>query len=591
MRSSSSLSLLSQLFSHLSARRRLQFVALVGFTLCGALTEMITLGAIVPVLSLLAKPDLIHEYQFIQTVFNTLGWGASGNTLLYSCIVFAVLSLFAAVMRTAIAWAGFKFSFLVGLDIGAQVYGSTLRQSYLYHTQKSSSEILAGLNKIQQVVSVIYQSVICLIAITLGSAIFVALILIDASVALAVFAGFALLYLTISLGVRRHLKANGKITAVYERLRIQSMQEGLGAIRDVLVDAKQEFYLDRFKQYDRTFRNAQTLNGVLAVAPRYLIEGLGISVILGAAYWLSRDGEGFMAAIPILGAIALAAQRLLPQAQQVYMGWATIVSGRQAIIDVLDFINTDVEPVALDKSLRIDFKQQIQFADVSFKYGESLALDNISFVIPAGSKVGIIGRTGSGKSTLADVLLGLLPPTTGTIEIDGQLLTADLMTAWQAGIAHVPQSVYLVDASIVANIALGIPETLIDYQLVAKAAEGAQLNEFVNSLPEGFQTQVGERGVRLSGGQCQRIGLARALYKQASLIILDEATSALDNDTEELVMEAVRALSTDITVVIIAHRLTTLRDCDLIIELEAGQLVRQGTYAQLIGSSMAASNY
>lgn len=563
----------------------MQFMVLVLFTLCGALTEMITLGAVVPVLSLLAKPDLIHQYTFIQSVFNAIGWGTSGNTLLYSCIVFAVLSLLAAIMRTAIAWFGFKFAFVVGLDIGAQVYGSTLHQSYLYHTKKSSSDILAGLNKIQQVVSVVYQSVICLISITLGSAILIALILIDASLALAVFGAFAGLYLVISFGVRRHLRVNSRIAAQYERLRIKAMQEGLGAIRDVLVDAKQDFYLERFKAYDRTFRRAQALNGVLAVAPRYLIEGLGISVILGAAYWLSRSGGGFMAAIPVLGAIALAAQRLLPQAQQVYMGWATIAGNSHAIADVLELIDGDAQAETPAVPEKLSFRRVVELEDISFKYDDNVALSHVSCEIPFGAKIGIMGRTGSGKSTLADVLLGLLPPSSGVIKVDGETLRPAVMAAWQAAIAHVPQSVYLVDASILENIALGVPEDEIDHHLVEVAAQGAQLNEFLEVLPRGIHAEVGERGVRLSGGQCQRIGLARALYKQASLIVLDEATSALDNDTEELVMEAVRGLSREVTVVIIAHRLTTLRDCDTIIELESGRIVRQGSYAQLIGDA------
>jgi len=307
------------------------------------------------------------------------------------------------------------------------------------------------------------------------------------------------------------------------------------------------------------------------------------------AYVLVSGSGGIAAALPVLGALALGAQRLLPLLQQVYSGWTISMGNRQALFDVLGLLD---EPLAvapdLAQPLAMTPPQLIEFAGVGFRYTEetSWVLRDFSLSVPMGTRVGIVGKTGSGKSTVMDLLMGLIEPTEGEIKIDGRCLDEGSRRAWQRQIAHVPQAIYLSDASIAENIAFGADRDAIEMERVREAARRAELHDFIESLPEGYGTIVGERGVRLSGGQRQRIGIARALYKQASVIVFDEATSALDNQTEAAVMRSIFGLREDLTVFIIAHRLSTVEGCDLVVSLSNGRIDRVGTYDEVIRTAV-----
>ena len=299
------------------------------------------------------------------------------------------------------------------------------------------------------------------------------------------------------------------------------------------------------------------------------------------AFALSKQSNSINQAIPIVGALALASQRLLPVMQLAYSAWTAILRNQFSLKDTLDFLDQPLPEYAGQVRVPpIPFQHQIALKQVSFRYRDNapLILDQLSLSIPKGSRVGFIGTTGAGKSTLLDILMALLQPTSGNLKIDTQTITDANHRAWQMHIAHVPQSIYLADSTIAENIAFGVPPDEIDHARVKEAAHKAQMATTIEALPQGYQTLVGERGTRLSGGQRQRIGLARALYKNADVLILDEATSALDNNTEIAVMESIQHLGPDYTVLIIAHRLTTLKDCSMIVKLDKGRIEAVGSY-------------
>jgi ATP-binding cassette subfamily B protein len=326
----------------------------------------------------------------------------------------------------------------------------------------------------------------------------------------------------------------------------------------------------------------------IVASPRYVMEAIGMVLIAALAYGLSKQSGGVAAAVPILGALALGAQRLLPTLQQAYAAWANLAARQDSLADAIDLLKQDLPPEAwAPMPPAMQFMESIRFRKVRFRYLDDgpWVIAGLDMTIPKRARVGFVGTTGSGKSTTIDLLMGLLTPTEGQIVVDGVPLTGERLLSWQRAIAHVPQSIFLIDASLVENIALGVPRTQIDMKRVKEAARQAQLANFVESLRDGYDTHVGERGVQLSGGQRQRVGIARALYKEASVLIFDEATSSLDNETEKAVMDAIESLNRDITILLIAHRLTTVKRCDLILELVHGKLAAQGSFEQLLEQS------
>jgi ATP-binding cassette subfamily B protein len=319
------------------------------------------------------------------------------------------------------------------------------------------------------------------------------------------------------------------------------------------------------------------------------MEALGMALIAVLAYALSVRPGGIAEALPVLAAMALGAQRLLPALQQAYHSWTTIAGCEVSLIDILALLE---QPLPghdlLGPAKTMPFKKLIRFDSVDFRYSSSgpLIIEGLNLVIPKGSRIGFVGITGSGKSTALDLLMGLLMPTKGQVIVDDQPIIGNKVVEWQKNIAHVPQSIYLSDATISENIAFGVPPELINIERVKLAARQAHIADFIEAGHYGYNGLVGERGIRLSGGQRQRIGIARALYKQATVLVFDEATSALDNATEQSVMSAIDGLDSDLTILIIAHRITTIKNCDVIVVLDRGRITAQGTYAELLESSI-----
>mgnify|MGYP003685286665 CR=1 FL=1 len=461
-------------------------------------------------------------------------------------------------------------------------------QPYQVHVARNSSAVLSGIDKVN-VASNMLSSLMILMnsTVLLGSIMFV-LIAIDPMVASVAAVGFGASYALIAWVCRRRLRRNSQRIAHEQTQVVKALQEGLGGIRDVLLDGTQQVYCDIYHKADKLVRRANGNNIFIGGSPRFVVDTLGMGLIAALAYVLSQQVGGMATAVPVLGALALGAQRLLPALQNIYTSWASITGNHASLSDAIALLDQPLPAELLKPApAPLLFQDAIRFNAARFRYAGDgpWVLDGLNLTIPKGSRVGFVGSTGGGKSTTLDLLMGLLTPTEGEFLVDGQPISGNRLRAWQRSIAHVPQSIYLADTTLAENIAFGVLPEAIDLDRVQQVARQAQIADFIENNPKGYQAYVGERGIRLSGGQRQRIGIARALYKQASVLVFDEATSALDNATEQSVMDAIEGLSNDLTILLIAHRLTTVRRCDTIVELEHGQVVAQGTYEQLLECS------
>jgi ATP-binding cassette subfamily B protein len=400
-------------------------------------------------------------------------------------------------------------------------------------------------------------------------------------IAIAATVGFGIIYSSIMWAIRGRLNTNSNRIARESNQVIKSLQEGLGGIRDILLDGSQAVYCRQYRSADIALRHAQGSNSFLSSSPRYLVESVSMVLIAALAYLMSQGNRGLDAAVPILGALALGAQRMLPAMQMAYAAWASLRGELNSMKDTVELLEQRLPDHAhLPPPAPLTFRNRIELENVSFRYttDQPWILRKISLTIDKGRRIGFIGATGSGKSTLLDIIMGLLQPSEGAIIIDGEQIVPENLRHWQACVAHVPQSIFLADSSVEENIAFGVDEALIDRQRLRQAAQQAQIHETIESWPEGYKTLVGERGVRLSGGQRQRIGIARALYRQAQVIIFDEATSALDQLTEEAVISSIEALNPNLTILMIAHRLSTLNNCSQILRVEKCKVHNVGTF-------------
>ena len=579
------LNLLVRTWRHLSRRRKLQFGLLSALVLVSAFAEVVSLGAVLPFLGILISPDRIFNHPLAAGVVQALDITSADQLVLPLTIMFIVAALMAGAIRMLLLWVNTRLAFSSGTDLSMDVYQRTLYQPYSVHIARNSSEVVSGVtSKVSQTIGVL-SSFLTLVSSSVSLvAVVVTLVVIDPMVALIAFTGFGFSYGFIYRFVNSRLERNSKQIAREETQVIKALQEGLGGIRDVLLDGTQSVYCNIFRQADYSLKRAVAGNLFIAGSPRFAMEALGITIIAVLAYGLSGQTGGIAAALPTLGALALGTQRLLPTLQHAYNAWSAIVGSQYSLADTIELLDQPVSTEALRTDIApLRFQDSIRFDNVRFRYSSDgpWVLDSLNLTIPKGSRVGFIGSTGSGKSTALDLLMGLLQPIEGELLVDGESVGEKRARAWQQTIAHVSQTVFLADSTIAENIAFGAPLEAIDRERVKQAAQNAQIAEFIEKQVEGYNTFVGERGIRLSGGQRQRIGIARALYKQASVLVFDEATSALDNATEQSVMRSIEALSHDLTILIIAHRLTTVQHCDIIVKLECGRVGTQVTYEQL----------
>ena len=577
--------LLRCLWRHISPRRRGQFFLLLGLTVLSSFAEVVSLGAVLPFIGIITQPEKVFDSPSMAGVVQALDITSAADLGLPLTIAFAVAALVAGGLRLLLMWFSLRLGNAAGADLSIDVYRRTLYQSYSVHVARSSSEIISGImQKVGSATGVLMSVMTVFTSAALFAAIMVTLLAVDPMVAIIAAVSFGSAYGIIAWLTRHRVVRNGQRAAQEQTQIVKTLQEGLGAIRDVLLDGTQNVYCDVYRRSVMQLQRAVSENTFINQAPRYAMEALGMVLIAVLVLAMNYRHGGVAEALPILGMLALGAQRLLPLMQQLYGSWTMVAGSKAALIDVLGLLDQPLPAAANQpEPAPLALKDAISFDNVRFHYGNNgpWVLDGINLVIPKGAKIGFVGSTGSGKSTALDLLMGLLEPTQGKILVDGQPISHELKRAWQRTIAHVPQNIFLADTTVAENIAFGIPPDQIDHERVHKAAEQAMIAEFIESRPEGYGTIVGERGVRLSGGQRQRIGIARALYKQATVLIFDEATSALDSETEQAVMQAIEGLSDDLTILIIAHRLTTLKNCTQIVELGNGGILRCGSYQEI----------
>ncbi len=584
---------LVRLWKAITPRRRAQMGLLLAFTLVASVAEVFSIGAVLPLLGVLTSPDKVFSHELAQPFILAVGVSRPQDLLMPITALFCGAALAAAAVRVLVIWLRTRLTFATGADLSNEIYRRTLHQPYAVHLSRNSSEVIDGISgKVNTVIGSVINPLLVIASNTLTLAvILLALLIYKPVIALLGFGGFGLIYLVIYKASQLRLQANSRHVAESSTQRIKSLQEGLGGIRDVLLDHSQAVYCSAYQQADSRLRRAQAENSVTSEAPRYAIEALGMCFIALLALDLAQQDEGFEVALPLVGGLAIAAQRLLPLLQQIYYGLSNLTGSDQSLRDTLDLLEQPLsEQAHQGKGPPMPFVHSIECHHLGFRYRQDgpWVLRNLSFAIPKGSRIGFIGTTGSGKSTLLDVLMGLLHPTEGRLLVDGQTITHVNNLSWQARIAHVPQAIYLSDASVAENIAFGMQREQIDMDRVRKAAAQAQIAETVAGMPHGYETLVGERGVRLSGGQRQRIGIARALYRRADVLVFDEATSALDTETEQAVMHALEALGSELTILIVAHRLSTLQKCNQIIEVDQAGTFRVHTLREDIEEKIAA---
>ncbi len=572
--------LLFSVWKQLAFKRQRMIIGLLMLMLVCAGVELISLGTTLPFLAALANPEQLWSHNQVQTLARALGFNSASQLLFPITILFITVVIVSALLRSLNLWLGGRVAAAVGSDLSYKAFSKVLCQPYEIHVRQNSSNVISALTaSVANSVVAINSSLQLCSALIVSIAILLGIVLISPFIALAAALLFGFSYALITINARARLKLNGRLIVEDSIKLLKIMQEALGSIRDVLLDGTQSLYAESFRRLDRPQRLLTADNNFISASPRYILEALGIVFIAGLGFVLVTRSDSFGNVITILGTLALGAQKLLPSLQQVYAAWADINGYQEDLVKVLDILDLPSPQQAEIKSReKLVFRKSITFESVSFQYTNELPLVNarLDFTLYRGQSIGIIGSTGSGKSTMLDMLMGLLKPTTGRILIDDQdlhLAKNNILNKWRASIAHVPQSIYLTDTSIAENIAFGVAFDKIDFDLVRFAARSAQIADFIESMTDGYRNYVGERGVRLSGGQRQRIGIARALYRKASVLVFDEATSALDNETEKAVMSSVVAMNNHVTLIMIAHRLSTLSNCDRVLRLEKGTIV------------------
>lgn len=579
--------LLIRLWDHIKGKYRKKLAVLLGAMIMATLAEAVTIGAVLPFLGVLTEPERVFENKMLNPIVKSFGITEPHELLFPITVIFIAAALVSGGMRIVLLSFQTRLAFAIGTEISSEVYIRTLYQNFLVHVSRNSSEVITGIStKTHMVIFGILLPILYI-----GSSLFLLVVIlivilwIQPLVAMISFGGFGSVYLIIMKLTKNKLSRDSSLMNSESSQVTKALQEGLGAIRDILIDGTQKIYCDIYSRADKSLRKTQADIQIIGAAPRYIVEPLGIGIIAALAYFLSISVNGINSAIPVLGALAIGAQKMLPCLQLIYNSMTSIRGAQASLEDVLDLLDQPMPQSSQGQNSReLPFESSLKFCDVSYRYGDGSAsvLKGIDFEISKGSKVGFIGKSGCGKSTILDLLMGLLTPTDGKIFVDERPLDEKNIRSWQEKISHVPQSIFLTDNTIAENIAFGIMPSEVDYDRVYMAAKQAQLDKSIESWPQAYETIVGEKGVRLSGGQLQRIGLARAFYKMSEVIILDEATSALDAETECAVMESVDNLGCGTTLLIVAHRLTTLKNCDLIFEISDGRIKKCGTYEEML---------
>lgn len=566
---------------------------ILGVIVLAALLDTLMVGSVLPFLAVLAKPEIIQENPYLHQIYETFGFTSSHGFL----VALGLFALFLIVTSNAMQMLKVhyvaNFNFMRIHSFSLRLLTHYIMQPYEYFLNRDTSTMGKNiLGECSQVVTQFYVPASDVISSILsGGLLFGLLLIVSPTITLASLGMFGLVYGALFLFIRTPLQTAGEARVIENTGRFRAANEALAGVKDIKVAGQEASYVARFDGHSRRMARSQVIARILAEIPRFAVQMITLSgIILLCLVLLSPDnssGGGLESVLPVLGVFALAVQKLLPALQRIYSASAVLRYSRETVeaihADMQGASTTRQVPPALDSGMGLS--KQLEFENITYNYPDSKqGLYDFSLTIQQGEKIGIVGSTGAGKTTLADVILGLLEPQNGHIRVDGVTVDQDNLRAWRRTVGYVPQGIFLSHASVAQNIAFGAP--VQDMEQVVACARLAQLDRFVTEeLEQGYDTVVGERGVRLSGGQRQRIGIARALYHDADLILFDEATSALDNLTERQVMKSIEALPGDKTILMIAHRLSTVRICDRIIVLDKGRLTDVGTWDELMDRS------
>lgn len=582
-----------KLIDLLSHSERKHAVLLMAMTFTMAAFDVLGIASIMPFMAILANPDLVNTNSILVSLYTAakpFGINSIDNfLLLIGALVFIIL-LTSLGFKAITIYAQVRFALMREHSIGARLVEGYLHQPYIWFLNRNTvnlgktilSEVWAvvggGLIPLMNLIS---QSIIVLMLLGL-------LLLVDPVLAVVVGVVLGGAYICVFSLMSDFLTRLGAKRTVANQARYLAVNDAFGAVKEVKVVGLESFYVTRFANPTKIYAQSSAAANAVGQVPRFILEAIAFGgMILLVLFVMARSG-GFSGAIPTIALYAFAGYRLMPALQQIYSSFAQL----RFVEPALDVLHNDLVglKVTEDNSTKeaIRFQSRIELENISFSYpgANRLSLKDISLIIPAHTTTAFVGATGSGKTTLIDLVLGLLEPHHGLLKVDGMVINGANRSEWRRSIGYVPQQIFLIDDTVAANIAFGVEEGMVDYLAVERAAKIANLHDFISiELPQGYSTKIGDRGIRLSGGQRQRIGIARAIYREPQLLILDEATSALDNLTEQSVMKEVYGLRKKMTIILIAHRLSTVQRCDQIFLIENGQLLANGRYGELCESN------
>ncbi len=582
-----------KLIDLLTTKERRKMYLLVFMMLIMALLDIIGVASILPFMAVLTNPSLIETNLILNNMFKFFSlFGVEDNEqFLFASGVFVLLMLIISLAFKAITtYAQVRFVQMRQYTIGKRLVEGYLQQTYSWFLNRHSAnlgktilsevELVVG-SGLRPFMDLIAKGIVAFALITL-------LIITDPKIASLV--GFILIiaYGLIFYFTRRYLIRNGEERLINNELRFKAASEAFSAAKEVKVRGLEEIYTKRFSDPSQIVAKKMAASASISLLPRFFLEAIAFGGVLLLILYMMGQSGGFNNALPIISLYVFAGYRLMPALQQIYASFSQLIVVGPSLNELHNDLK-NLKPFMSNQDQGImSLNKSITLKNVYYNYPNTsrTALKNININIDAKTTVGLVGTTGSGKTTTVDIILGLLEPQRGTLEVDGKIISKKNSRSWQHSIGYVPQHIYLTDDTVEANIAFGEKHANINLERVEKVSKIANLHKFIcDELPEKYKTKIGERGVRLSGGQRQRIAIARALYHDPKVLILDEATSALDNQTEEAVMDAVNNLNKDVTIILIAHRLNTVKNCDIIFKLEKGQLVGQGTFAELINGN------
>lgn len=591
----SSISLLLILWTHVSPSTRQMFAWFLPLLIVASIAEVFSISALIPLLTVFQRINQPYKSQGM-TAPSFVMQGFPGDPTIHSAVIFSAVIILAACLRLASLWSIGRISARFGSDLSRMCFNGIIHADYQYHLSTSTAKIITSIdNSITRAIMAFKSSLQVLAATCVSVALIIGLFLISAPVALVCGSLFASLYIVISFTTQRRLLLNSEKISSCTETQLLLMQESLGLIVEIVLGNFRRSYLSKYQAVDQHRRLLESNNVFVSAFPRFILEPAGILLLVSFGAFYSITNTDMLDIIPILGAFALGSQRLLPSMQQAYGGWSDMsgfFSDLDAVYDILISTRSkkcrDIAYLPFDQrvSEQILF-QTIELSNLSFSFPgcPQPIIDKLNLTINRGQRIGIIGATGSGKSTLLKIVMALLDPVSGSVLINGRDISnpgnKHLLDGWHQCIGYVPQDPFIINASFAQNIALGVDPPNIDTAKLLKSSSEAHILSFIESRNEGFIAYAGERGSWLSGGQKQRIAIARALYRDCQVLIFDEATSSLDAQTESLVNQSIHDISSDITVIVVAHRLSAVSRCDTVIRLDSGKVVEIGSPGQL----------